>query len=99
MALVTSVLTAVLAFFSRRGQVLRRASKRVADQVLREAGFELLHQSRPLIERAVELYGKRLDKSYSLTDCASMIICHERQISEILTHDHDFEQEGFSILL
>jgi hypothetical protein len=29
----------------------------------------------------------------------SMAICHDRGISEVLTADHDFEQEGFRILL
>jgi len=41
----------------------------------------------------------RLDKSYSFVDCASMVICKERGIEEVLTADHDFEQEGFRILL
>ncbi len=48
---------------------------------------------------ALELYESRLDKGYSLTDCISMNVCHKLGITQVLTHDHHFEQEGFSILL
>ncbi len=44
-------------------------------------------------------YKSRIDKDYSLTDCVSMNIMRERNISEILTNDNHFEQEGFRILL
>ncbi len=41
----------------------------------------------------------RLDKEYSLTDCMGMVICREYGITDVLTHDHHFAQEGFTILL
>ncbi|MGI8642212.1 MAG: type II toxin-antitoxin system VapC family toxin [Pyrinomonadaceae bacterium] len=44
-------------------------------------------------------YKSRLDKGYSLTDCISMNVMRERNISEILTNDNHFRQEGFRILL
>jgi predicted nucleic acid-binding protein len=47
----------------------------------------------------LELYEARPDKGYSLTDCISMNLMRERGINEVLTHDHHFEQEGFTILL
>ena len=53
----------------------------------------------PLFERALQLYGSREDKRYSLVDCVSMIVCHDLGITDVLTSDHDFEQEGFNILL
>jgi len=28
-----------------------------------------------------------------------MLICRDREITDVLTHDHHFEQEGFLILL
>ena len=34
-----------------------------------------------------------------MTDCMSMVICRNEKIDEVLTADHDFEQEGFAILL
>lgn len=48
---------------------------------------------------ALSLYRSRLDKRYSLADCLAMVICRERGITEILSTDHDFEAEGFTILL
>ncbi len=49
--------------------------------------------------KGFELYNARLDKGYSLTDCVSMNVMREQNISEILTNDDHFEQEGFQILL
>jgi len=51
------------------------------------------------ILNGLELYGQRLDKSYSLTDCISMVIIKQMGIEQILTRDHHFIQEGFTILL
>ena len=48
---------------------------------------------------AVAMYEKRPDKGYSLTDCISMIVMRDQGITEILTHDNHFEQEGFVVLL
>jgi predicted nucleic acid-binding protein len=52
-----------------------------------------------LYESGLAMYESRPDKGYSLTDCISMIICRQRQITDVLTHDHHFAQEGFTILL
>lgn len=47
----------------------------------------------------MELYGARLDKGYSLTDCISMYVMREHGLTEVLTHDQHFTQEGFRTLL
>lgn len=54
---------------------------------------ELLHQA------AVELLTLRQDKTYSLCDAVSFILMRQREISEALTTDRHFEQEGFVRLL
>lgn len=46
----------------------------------------------------LDLYKARADKGYSLTDCISMIAMRERNLTEVLTHDHHFTQEGFTSL-
>ncbi|MDP9054382.1 MAG: hypothetical protein M3N93_08800 [Acidobacteriota bacterium] len=46
----------------------------------------------------LELYKQRLDKGYSLTDCISMQTMRREQITEALTSDRHFEQEGFRAL-
>ena len=45
------------------------------------------------------LYHSRPDKGYSLTDCISMETMRQQGVTEILTHDNHFTQEGFTILL
>jgi len=45
------------------------------------------------------LYKARPDKEYSLTDCISMEAMHQEGITEILTNDAHFRQEGFTVLL
>ena len=47
----------------------------------------------------LDLYRRRSDKTYSMTDCMSMALCKQQKIAEILTSDHDFQQERFTILL
>jgi predicted nucleic acid-binding protein len=68
--------------------------------VFRQAGRHstVLPFSRGLFDAALALYEERLDKKYSLTDCASMVVMRDRRISHVLTNDHHFEQEGFNIV-
>jgi predicted nucleic acid-binding protein len=47
----------------------------------------------------LSLYETRPDKGYSLTDCISMNTMRQERISDILTHDSHFTQEGFITLL
>jgi len=49
--------------------------------------------------RGTELFARRPDKSWSLTDCISFVVMEQRNIKEALTGDHHFEQAGFSPLL
>lgn len=50
-------------------------------------------------DAGVELYGRRLDKGWSVTDCISFVVMRERRISEALTGDRHFVQAGFKALL
>ena len=56
-------------------------------------------QTRTLFMEGLNLYKKRSDKEYSLQDCISMVVMRKESITEILTSDHHFEQEGFTILM
>jgi hypothetical protein len=49
--------------------------------------------------RGKELYARRSDKEWSLTDCISFLVMQEHALTEALTADHHFEQAGFAILL
>jgi len=52
-----------------------------------------------LHREAVELLTLRLDKTYSLCDAVSFVLMKQRGITEALTTDRHFEQEGFTRLL
>ena len=51
-----------------------------------------------LLERAMELFGSRMDKAWSLTDCASFVVMRDQQLTDALTCDHHFVQAGFRAL-
>lgn len=72
----------------------------------REAGLAVLHlqsdpdirifpQSRGSFLDGLTLYNARPDKGYSLTDCISMQTMRREGLTEALTNDRHFEQEGF----
>ena len=52
-----------------------------------------------LYERGLDLYSRRPDKSWSLTDCISFVVMTDRGLTEALTGDHHFEQAGYRALL
>lgn len=52
-----------------------------------------------LMAEGVQLYAKRLDKEWSLTDCISFVVMQKQGITEAVTGDHHFEQAGFVALL
>jgi uncharacterized protein len=54
---------------------------------------ELLHQA------AMNLLQTRQDKSYSLCDAVSFVLMRQRGITDALTTDKHFEQEGLQRLL
>jgi len=60
---------------------------------------EILPASEKQFESGVELYQRRSDKNWSLTDCISFVVMRERGITEALTADHHFQQAGFMALL
>jgi predicted nucleic acid-binding protein len=91
------VLIELLNHFSAFGPTLRRAAVLSVADI--NATVQVVPQTRHLFEEGLTLYGGRLDKGWSLTDCASMAVMIRRGISEILTADHHFEQAGFQALM
>lgn len=94
-----AVLVEVLTRASKFGPHTRRAAANLALRVADDPRVAVLPQSGSLFAAGLALYRRRLDKSYSMTDCMSMVVCRSERIREVLTSDHDFEQEGFSILM
>jgi uncharacterized protein len=52
-----------------------------------------------LFEAGCALYGQRLDKDWSLTDCISFVVMRREGLTDALTADKHFEQAGFNKLL
>lgn len=99
--LVTSelILIEVLNGFSAFGEGARQLAAGFADKVLHDPTIETIRHTHDAFIEGLTLYEKRLDKGYSLIDCISMNAMRERGITEVLTHDGDFAQEGFTILM
>jgi predicted nucleic acid-binding protein len=93
------VLTEVLAFFSERGRFLRQVAAAYIADILSDPEIIVLPQSHQTFREGFALYQARPDKGYSLTDCISMLAMRREGISEVLSHDGHFTQEGFVILL
>ncbi len=91
-------LVEVLTYFSAWGGQARLAAVAYWRR-LREKDIEIVPQSAELLEMALGLYERRPDKSYSMVDAIGMTICKQRGIVDVLSADHDFEQEGLNILL
>ncbi len=91
-----AVLTEFLASFSRRTQ-LRTDAAAYVDAV--RMSMAVVPSTTALFEAGLDLYRRRPDKTYSMVDCMSMVLCRERDIQDILSADRDFEQEGFKLLL
>jgi uncharacterized protein len=92
------VLDEYLAFFSgARPSVRARAGATVAD-LIHSLIVSVIPQSRESFLMGLQLYRARPDKGYSLTDCISMQTMRREGITEALTNDKHFEQEGFRAL-
>ena len=79
------------------------STRRVAAEGYRrahaDAGIEVVPFQPELIESAVQLYGTRPDKDWSLTDCLSFFVMRRSNVQIALTPDHHFEQAGFRPVL
>jgi len=72
---------------------------KTVQQLLVDPEIDVLACTHEILLAGLSLYEARLDKGYSLTDCVSMNAMREHGISHVLTHDRNFAQEGFEILL
>jgi predicted nucleic acid-binding protein len=78
---------------------MRRKVALAIRSVLSDVQVEVVSETRQAILDGLALYESRSDKSYSLTDCIAMNLMRNRGVTDVLTHDTHFTQEGFHILL
>ncbi|NCR40477.1 MAG: type II toxin-antitoxin system VapC family toxin [Microcystis aeruginosa W13-11] len=92
------VLVELLNFMSVRGANRKRRTVEFIDDLLQNPRLQVIPQNQESFLQCFELYRRRPDKEYSLTDCISMTVMQRLKISQVLTHDNHFQQEGFIIL-
>ena len=90
------ILTEVLSYFSGHGRKARLEASRVVRDVAE--AMIAVPATRQLFIAGLALYEQRPDKEYSLVDCMSMTLMRERGITHVLTNDHHFRQEGFTVV-
>lgn len=98
-ALITTdeVLREFLNFFSVYDIKIRQSAIQIQN-ILQNDFVQVIPQSHNTFLAGIELYRQRADKEYSLTDCISIQTMKQLGITEVLTHDRHFTQEGFNIL-
>jgi predicted nucleic acid-binding protein len=92
------VLTEFLTFYSEGLHYSRRQAALFARNILADSSVVVLPQTHTSFLEGLTLYESRLDKEYSLTDCVSMQAMRREGLTDVLTNDHHFTQEGFHIL-
>lgn len=93
------VLDEFLAHYSGHGPTLRNLAAATVEKAMANPQVIVRPQSHQSFIAGLSLYKARPDKAYSLTDCISMEAMRQEGVTEILTHDNHFVQEGFTILL
>jgi predicted nucleic acid-binding protein len=69
------------------------------NDLLENPDIETIWVDETLHREAMTLLLARQDKTYSLCDAVSFVLMRRRSMTEGLTTDHPFEQEGFRRLL
>jgi uncharacterized protein len=92
------VLTEYLNYFAAWGPEFRHIATMNIHNMRASRTVRIVPQSVASFQAGLMLYQSRPDKGYSLVDCISMQAMREEGLTEILTNDQHFEQEGFRAL-
>jgi predicted nucleic acid-binding protein len=95
---VDEVLAEYLTFYSASRPHVRADAVQTVLDVLHDPQMTVIPQSRASLLDAITFYASRLDKHYSLTDCVSMQAMRREGLTDVLTNDRHFTQEGFRIV-
>lgn len=94
-----AVLAEFLNAFSKAIPRLRAHAAHMARTILNSQDVLTIPVDTPLFSEALRLFESRADKNYSMVDCISMVIMKRQRINRVLTNDHGFQQEGYTILI
>jgi uncharacterized protein len=92
------IIDEVLNYFAEEGTFLRTNALNLCLSMKCDRNIDIIAYTPELRNLGFALYGQRPDKGYSLTDCIFMTVMRQMNISEVLTGDNHFQQEGFTIL-
>jgi len=74
---------------------LRATAVHYLPKLRTDPAFDIVVYEAAVYEAGFNLFSKRPDKDWSLTDCISFEVMRLRGVSDALTADHHFEQAGF----
>jgi predicted nucleic acid-binding protein len=77
----------------------RQMAMGLYDRLRAAAGVEVVRVTAAEEEAGWELFRQRSDKEWGVTDCISMIVMRNRNVTDVFSVDHHFEQAGFHLLL
>lgn len=85
------------------GNALASIDRRSASDFIRSCyttpNTKIVSVDTALFNRALDLYSKRIDKEWGLTDCISIVVMQDYGLMEAVTTDEHFKQAGFRALL
>ena len=77
----------------------RLAAVQLVDRIKLNRRISVEPQTPELFEAAFDRFRQRLDKEWSITDCASFLVMEQHGITAALTGDHHFIQAGYLAML
>jgi len=77
----------------------RRESLAFVVDMLSSPEIDIVWVDEMLSRSALALLNARMDKTYSMCDAVSFVLMRDRGVTEALTTDHHFDQEGLQRLL
>jgi predicted nucleic acid-binding protein len=93
------VLVEFLNYLSGHGDHLRNIAVKMVRAILADPNVKVFPQTRTSFEHGLKLYEDRIDKSHSLTDCISINTMKSESLTEVLSQDKHFKQEGLHKLM
>ncbi len=93
------IIAELVAMMSSPLRLSRTEIVRFIESIKTSAFVDIVHIDIQLDQMAWQILKQHQDKDWSLTDCASFAVMKQRNITEVLTHDHHFEQYGFVRML
>lgn len=78
---------------------IRAAAIRIVERIRASPRTTVIPADRAEWQRAFAYFAQHKDKSWSFVDCSSMLICRDRDVRVVFSHDRHFEQAGLEVLL